>query len=168
VVDLTALRVIGTIDTLDTSGRRRLRRFTAARLCLLCPPEYRGGLRPGHMAVGDQRGLDAERPTALAAKSRRRKVYAAIFRIRQRHNHRGARFRNLLFFDNTVSLTNGPYGGQNPPPNLGTQWNPPLNPALSTNVPPPTGLIVRKNAADRWLDDNQRDWTTSFRAPTRR
>src|SRR5260221_14613646 len=62
--------------------------------------------------------------------------------------------------ETAVSLPNGPYGGQNPPPNFGPSFNPPLNPLLPSNAPPPAaGLIVRKNSSGRWLDDNQRDWT---------
>src|SRR6185436_13059863 len=71
----------------------------------------------------------------------------------------GPRFRNLLFIDNPVSRTNGPYAGQNPPPNSGSAFAPPLNPSLGTNVAPKTGIIVRKNTAGRWLDDNAHDWT---------
>src|SRR5260221_13946424 len=62
--------------------------------------------------------------------------------------------------ETAVSLASVPYGGQIPPPNFVASSNPPLNPLLPSNAPPPAaGLIVRKNMSGRWLDDNQRDWT---------
>jgi hypothetical protein len=56
-----------------------------------------------------------------------------------------------------VSSTTGPYGGQNPPPNDGDQFNPPIAPDLPE--PPPTSLIVRRVGND-WLDDNEGNWNS--------
>lgn len=160
VVNLETLRVAATIGTLDTPADvvfagAPLRAFVSCAL-------------PNIVQVFDSETrlwvtnvvIDADRPKSLAVSPDGRKVYAAIFESGNATTIVGARFRNLLFFGNAVSRTNGPYGGQNPPPNLGAAFNPPLNLALPANVPPPlTGLIVRKNPAGRWLDDNQRDWT---------
>lgn len=56
-----------------------------------------------------------------------------------------------------VSHPDGPYGGQNPPPNAGSAFTPAMNP---NNPPPPeVSLIVRRAADGRWLDDNNGDWT---------
>ena len=67
--------------------------------------------------------------------------------------------------------TNGPYGGNNPPPNTGgpttdvpdaSSFVPPINPAYlpgGATPAPPVGLIVRKNADGDWFDDNGGDWT---------
>jgi YVTN family beta-propeller protein len=104
--------------------------------------------------------INAERPKALAVSPDGQNVYAAIFESGNKTTIVGAKFRNLLFFSNAVSVASSPYGGQNPPPNSGALFNPPINPAISTNVTvPPTGIIVRKNSLGRWMDDNQRDWT---------
>ncbi|NCA02853.1 MAG: hypothetical protein EBS87_11965, partial [Sphingomonadaceae bacterium] len=54
--------------------------------------------------------------------------------------------------------TGGPYGGQNPPPNSGTQFDPPRAPGQP--LPPRVAHIVRKNQQNRWMDDNNRDWTS--------
>jgi hypothetical protein len=51
----------------------------------------------------------------------------------------------------------GPYGGQNPPPNDGTNFKPPQNP--NNPAPPKVSLIVRKDASGKWIDDNHGDWT---------
>ncbi|MBK8339880.1 MAG: hypothetical protein IPK99_07710 [Flavobacteriales bacterium] len=57
-----------------------------------------------------------------------------------------------------VAKPAGPYGGVLPIPNSGTGFNPPLNP----NNPPTDNsqsLIVRKNGAGQWMDDNNHNWT---------
>ena len=160
VVDVVALRVIATIDTLDTPedvvfAGSPPRAFVSCAL-----PNTVQVFDPATHLLVTNVIIEAERPKALAVSPDGSKVYAAIFESGNGTTLVGATFRNLLFFDNAVSATNGPYGGQNPPPNDGNAFNPPMNPALPTNVPPPaTGIIVRKTAAGRWLDDNQRDWT---------
>jgi YVTN family beta-propeller protein len=62
-----------------------------------------------------------------------------------------------------VDFPDSPYGGQNPPPNNGTNFFPAINPGLGTNLPPRVGLIVKKNNAGRWMDDNNADWTEYIR-----
>jgi DNA-binding beta-propeller fold protein YncE len=51
----------------------------------------------------------------------------------------------------------GPYGGTNPPPNSGNTFSPAQIPA--NPVAPKVGLIVKKNTAGNWMDDNARNWT---------
>ena len=51
----------------------------------------------------------------------------------------------------------GPYGNVRVPPNNGNSFNPPLGPA---GLPPvQTPMIVKKNAAGQWVDDNNGNWT---------
>ncbi len=74
---------------------------------------------------------------------------------------------------NDVTNPAGPYGGAvnaaaGIVPNAGTGFNPPLN--LNNPPTPETkSLIVRKNAAGQWMDDNGGNWTTmvSGKSPTR-
>ena len=61
---------------------------------------------------------------------------------------------------NPVSLPESPYDSADPPPNSGTNFAPALNASLSNSPPPETGMIVKKNAAGQWMDDNQEDWTS--------
>src|SRR6266404_1920957 len=62
-----------------------------------------------------------------------------------------------------INFPDAPSNGLNPPPNSGTNFNPALNPALSNTPPPRVGLIVKRNAAGRWIDDNRGDWTEYIR-----
>jgi len=160
IVDLPSLRVMATLDTLDTPSDvvfagNPLRAFVSCAM-----PNVIQVFDPSSRQLVTNLTINAERPKALAVSPDGQRVYAAIFESGNATTVIGARMRNLLFIDNVVSRTNGPYAGQNPPPNDGTAFNPPLNPNLPTNLPPPnTSLIVRRNDAGRWLDDNQRDWT---------
>jgi hypothetical protein len=104
--------------------------------------------------------IEAERPKALAVSPDQSHVYAAIFESGNRTTIIGAKFKNRLFVDNVVGLSNAPSGSQNPAPNSATGFQPPLNPNLPTNQPPPgSGLIVARARMARWLDDHQGDWT---------
>lgn len=64
---------------------------------------------------------------------------------------------------NDVTNPAGPYGGAvnaaaGIVPNAGTGFNPPLNTA-NPPTPETKSIIVRKNAAGQWMDDNGGNWT---------
>ncbi len=107
--------------------------------------------------------IDAEEPRALAVSLDGRKVYAAIFESGNRSTVLAGGFRVIDIADrgslpaNVVSDPGGPYGGQNPPPNSGSGFDPPI--AAHLPPPPPVSLIVKKNSQGRWMDDNGGDWT---------
>ena len=101
-----------------------------------------------------------EDPRALAVSGDGTKVYAAIFESGNDSTVLGggaAGAANIGFPPNVVSLAGTPYGGVNPPPNSGAAFNPPIN--LTQGTPPKVSLIVKKNAAGQWMDDNNHDWT---------
>lgn len=118
--------------------------------------------------------IEGEDPRALAVSPDGEKVYAAIFESGNGTTILMGGFEGPTkgsaenggaaeFMPNVVGLTiggywSGPYNGQNPPPNSGNGFKPPLNP---TNPPAPAvGHIVKYDAAqDKWLDDNNGDWT---------
>lgn len=101
--------------------------------------------------------IDAEDPRALAVSRDGRTVIAAIFESGNATTLlAGGLLNSTPGLPNVVSDPRGPYAGQNPPPNKGASFEPPLNPAAS---PPRVGLIVRKGADGRWRDDNIGDWT---------
>lgn len=123
--------------------------------------------QPSTVLVFDLTNLDApptrlsilgEDPRSLAYSPTRNEVYVAVFKSGNRTTILGGGSTiNNGFPENVVSDPAGPYGGVNPPPNDGANFKPPQNP--DNPPPPPVGLIVRKNDADRWMDDNNGDWT---------
>ncbi|MBK6341816.1 MAG: YncE family protein [Flavobacteriales bacterium] len=119
--------------------------------------------------------LKGEQPRALAVSADGNTVYCAFF---ESGNRTTAISGNNFFstehvpgkigicstqggctlIPNDVTRPTGPYGGVVPVPNAGAGFNPPLNlsnpPSTETNT-----MIVRKNAAGQWMDDNNHDWT---------
>jgi len=104
--------------------------------------------------------IEGERPRAMAVSRDGAKVYVAIFESGNGTTILGRRLTGLgvLPQPGPVDDISGPHGGADPPPNFGTNFVPAINPALS-NLPPRVSHIVRKDAAGRWLDDNNGDWT---------
>ena len=99
----------------------------------------------------------AEDPRALAVSADGRSVYAAIFESGNATTLlAGGLTGNVITLPNAVSDPRGPYGGQNPPPNAGDTFEPPIHPQAT---PPRVGLIVRKHDDQTWRDDNDHDWT---------
>ncbi|HTE05723.1 MAG TPA: YncE family protein, partial [Planctomycetota bacterium] len=109
--------------------------------------------------------IDAETPRALATSPAGDKVYVAVFRSGNGSTTIGGGFTsNVAFPPNFVNDPSGPYGGVNPPPNDlfdldgdGSLFEPHKNPA--NPAPPKVALIVKKDAAGKWRDDNAVDWT---------
>lgn len=100
--------------------------------------------------------IDGNRPKAMAVSPDGGKVYVAIFESGNASTIIGAGV-NLGFPPPTpVDFPFAPSAGQNPPPNSGTNFVPAIS---ATNLPPRTGLIVKKNQAGQWMDDNNGDWS---------
>ncbi|MBL7962622.1 MAG: beta-propeller fold lactonase family protein [Flavobacteriales bacterium] len=112
--------------------------------------------------------LKGEQPRALAVSPDGSTVYCAFFESgNQTTVLNGNAFHASGFCSpqggcttvaNDVTNPAGPYGGVVPVPNAGTGFNPPMNP----NNPPMQAnhsLVVRKNAAGQWMDDNGGNWT---------
>ena len=88
-------------------------------------------------------------PRALAVSADGTKVYLAVFESGN---------KSTVVPRQTVNNPGSPYAGQNPPPNSGTLFDPPIAAGLPT--PPRVAHIVRRDAAGQWLDDNNRNWTS--------
>ncbi len=103
--------------------------------------------------------LEGEDPRSLAVSPDGTKVYAAIFESGNSTTilAGGGDGSTIDFPPNAVSHASGPYGGTNPPPNSGNSFIPPKNPAAG--AAPLVGLIVKKNTAGAWMDDNNHNWT---------
>lgn len=91
--------------------------------------------------------ISGEDPRALAVSPDGSRVYAAIFE--------SGNATTLVRYQD-VSSKDGPYGGQNPPPNFGSDFFPALKPDAADA--PKVGQIVRK-VDGRWIDDNGADWS---------
>ena len=156
IVDAAAARVVATLETLDTPSDVVFA-GTPQRAFVSCsmPNKVQVFDPIGRVAVAEV-AIDAERPKALAVSPDGTKVYAAIFESGNASTIIGPSVINGVG-PSAVDNTNGPYAGQNPPPNSGSGFNPPMN---STNpAPPKVPHIVQKNAIGRWMDDNHADWT---------
>jgi len=160
IVDLSAMRVVATLDTLNEPSD----------IVFAGDPKraFISHAQPAVVQVFDATTrvaltnltLDGNRPKAMAVSSDGSKVYVAIFESGNATTIIGAGVTLGFPSPTPVDFSNGPHGGQNPPPNAGTNFSPAINPALPTNSSPPrVGLIVKKNGAGRWMDDNNGDWT---------
>lgn len=120
--------------------------------------------------------LKGEQPRALAVSPNGNTVYCAFFESGNattvlngntffNFQHGTNRFGicspqgGCTVIPNDATNPAGPYGGAVPIPNAGTGFNPPMNPANPTNLINTHSIIVRKNAAGQWLDDNGGNWT---------
>ncbi len=103
-----------------------------------------------------------EQPRALAVSADGSKVYVAVFESGNGSTVLGGNPTggNFSFPPSVVNLASTPYGGQNPPPNAGTTFVPPIASANQTYVPPRVSLIVKRDGGGLWKDDNGRDWTS--------
>src|SRR5712691_4869041 len=159
IVDLASLRVVATLDTADEPADvvfagTPLRAFVscgqASQVLVFDPADLAAA--PATIAI------DALEPRALAVSPAGDRVYAAVFESGNASTIIGGGFVNAAAFPPPVlSDPSGPYGGKNPPPNVGSAFVPPINPALPS--PPAVGLIVKRDAEGRWRDDNVGDWT---------
>lgn len=101
--------------------------------------------------------IAGEDPRSLAVNADGSEIAVAIFESGNASTVLPGGFDDTVIrLPNAVGDSRGPYGGQNPPPNAGTAFNPPLE---GSATPPRVGLIVKKAADGRWMDDNNGDWT---------
>jgi len=173
VVDVEARRVVATIQTLDTPADVIFAGSTARAFVSCATPNTVQVFDPVTRQLVTNLVIQAERPKSLAASPDGRKVYAAIFESGNGTTIVGPKLGGSpirppfpgtngssgpVYSQNVVSDPRGPYGGQNPPPNKGTNFSPAIKP--QSNAPlPTTSVVVRKNSAGRWMDDNSGDWT---------
>ena len=107
--------------------------------------------------------IEGEGPRALAVSADGSTVFSAIFYSGNKSTvlGGGATGTNLGFPPQVVNNAAGPYGGTNPPPNSGASFVP----AVVAPNPPKVSLIVKKNAAGQWMDDNNGNWTNLVSGP---
>ncbi len=161
IVDLPTRRVRATLDTDDEpadvvfAGGRAFVSCSQADTVLV--------FDAGNPARRPRRvEIEAEDPRAMAVSGDGGTVFVGIFESGNRSTVLAGGFAiaeedaRPTIPRNVVSDPDGPYGGQNPPPNRGDGFFPPI--AADLPVPPPVSLIVKK-IDGRWRDDNGADWT---------
>jgi len=98
--------------------------------------------------------IDGDRPKAIAVSPDGSKVYVAIFESGN---------ASTILVGEALKHPAGPYGGQFPPPSASTNLPPgffeEMTACAAFEEQRPDSLIVKKNAAGRWMDDNNGDWT---------
>jgi YVTN family beta-propeller protein len=168
IVDLAAMNVVRTINTDDEpadvvfagSPVRAFVSCSQANTILV--------FDPANPAAAPQRiAIVGEDPRAMAVSADGTRVFVAIFEGGNATTILGGGLTIVGGFPpNVVSDPAGPYGGVNPPPNIGGvggTFDPPIN--VDLPPPPAVGLIVRRNAAGQWMDDNGQDWTIFVSGP---
>lgn len=163
IVDVPSRRVRATLDTLDEPADVVFA-GSPQRAFVSCSAVDRVLVFDSANLAKAPRGVKvgAQEPRALAVSPNGNRVYVAIFESGNRSTVLAGGFEvddvaNLPTLpNNVVSDPDGPYGGQNPPPNAGASFEPPIAPNLPP--PPPVSLIVKRSSG-RWLDDNGGDWT---------
>ncbi|MDJ0653792.1 MAG: WD40 repeat domain-containing protein [Xanthomonadales bacterium] len=160
IVDLDQMAISRTLQTGDEPADVV---FAGGRAFVSCSQEnhvlvYQLGNLDAAPARVD---IDAEDPRSLAVSPDGSQVLAAVFESGNATTILGGggdADDTIAYPPNVTRQINTPYGGQNPPPNSGTAFEPPMTPGLPR--PPEVGLIVRKDGQGRWRDDNGEDWTS--------
>lgn len=162
VVDLSAGRVIATIQTLDApediiwAGQPPQAFVTCSGVNTVQVFDVASRAEVARIPI------TGERPKAMALSPDGSKIYVAIFESGNASTILAPPFGKGLEPAGVADMRDGPYTGQNPPPNRGTNLFPALgaNTNLPPNLSPPrVSLIVKRDTQGRWRDDNAADWT---------
>jgi len=168
IVDLEAQRVVATLSTRDAPADV-IFAGSPLRAYVSCAMENRVQVfDPLTRQLVTEITIDGDRPKAMATSPDGRTVYVAIFESGNASTILAPLFglKDTVLSPGVLEFEGGPYAGQNPPPNNGTNFTPAINRDISVGVPVPReGHIVRKNDAGRWRDDNDRDWTDFVSGP---
>jgi DNA-binding beta-propeller fold protein YncE len=156
IVDLNSMNVIRTIRTADEPGDVVFAGSPQRAFVSIAEPTP--GLASGGSAVAVYDPANLAAPPVMVSLQGREarmlatdgeRVYVALFESGN---------RTTILRRATVNEPDGPYAGQNPPPNDGAVFNPPIAPDLPP--PPAVSHIVRRPPGDEhWLDDNNADWS---------
>ncbi|MFZ4574183.1 MAG: YncE family protein, partial [Phycisphaerales bacterium] len=161
IVDLATMRVVQTIDTDDEpcdvvfAGSPRRAFVSCSQVNLVQVFDLAAPSQPVGSVL-----INGEDPRAMAVSPDGSSVYVAVFESGNGSTIIGGGSMGvgtIAFPPNAVSDPLGPYAGVNPPPNAGAVFFP----SLTAGLPAPlaVGLIVKKDALGRWMDDNNGDWT---------
>ncbi|MGE4198917.1 MAG: hypothetical protein AB7G11_17555, partial [Phycisphaerales bacterium] len=181
IVNLATMSVVNTIKTLDEPADVVFAGNPVRAFVTCSQANTVQVFDPASPAAAPQNiNIEGEDPRALAVSPDGLTVYAAIFESGNGSTVLGGgaatTMTNIGFPPNVVDDNNTPYGptpggafnpnvfAPNPPPNSGALFSPPINPVLNPQTIP-VSLIVKKNPAGRWMDDNAHDWTDFISGP---
>ncbi len=167
VVNLTTMTVTATLKTADepwdvvfagaVGSRKAYVSCGTTRVVMVFDPANLATTPISIPILGDM-------PRAMGVSPDGLTVYVAIFESGNNTTilGGGAMGTNIGFPPLAVNNATGPYAGVNPPPNAGVIFSPPIAAQNTTPnpLPPKVSLIVRKNAAGQWMDDNAHNWTS--------
>ncbi len=160
IVSVSGMRVVATINTANEPSDIVFAGTPAQGFVSCAQPGLVQVFDPVSRAAVTNLVIDGNRPKAMAVSPDGTKVYVAIFESGNRSTLIGSGVGMGFPIPSPVDFPEGPHGGKNPPPNDDGVFTPVLNPALpAANAPPRGGLIVKKDNASRWMDDNHGDWT---------
>jgi YVTN family beta-propeller protein len=159
IVDVASRTVTGTLETADEPADVVFAGTPAKGYVSCSQADVVQVFDPANLAAAPVViAIAGEEVRALAVSKDGDKVLAAIFESGNESTILGGGLdMGGGFPPNVVNHPSGPYGGQNPPPNDGVDFDPPIAAGLS--APPGVGLIVKKNGSGNWMDDNSGDWT---------
>ena len=166
VVNVDLMRVVATIDTGDGPADVAFAGSPERAFVSCASANAVQVFDPANRALVQTLAIEGQRPKAIAVSPDHARVYVAIFESGNQSTILSTSVGTLDGFPqpSVVDLPAGPHQGQNPPPNSGTHFLPAINPVIPTNVAvPKVSLIAKKNAAGRWMDDNNGDWTEFVR-----
>ncbi|MCH9649315.1 MAG: hypothetical protein K0U98_13830 [Deltaproteobacteria bacterium] len=169
IVDLETGHVVATLDTADEPSDVVFA-GTPQRAFVSCSQENLVQVfDPASLGSPPQEvNIVGEDPRALAVSADGSQVYAAIFESGNGSTILGGGNTNGSGPPNVVNHPAGPHGGVNPPPNAGAAFDPAIRPEYlpgGASPAPRVSLIVKRNSAGRYLDDNGGDWTPFVRGP---
>jgi YVTN family beta-propeller protein len=159
VVDLTAGRVVATLQTKDEPCDVV---FANGRAFVSCSQANTIQVFDAvTRALTNDLAVTAEEPKAMAVSGDGTEVYVAVFESGNHSTILGGGGDGSIGVPPNVVETSGPYFGENPPfdnSNPGG-FDPPKNPGNGS--PPDVGLIVKKDPNDNlWKDFQGGDWTS--------
>jgi len=163
IIDLAGMHVVNTLTT-SNEPSDLVFAGTPQRAFVSCgQPNLVQVYDPATLLLVTNLVIEGNRPRAMATSPDGSNVYVAIFESGNASTIISTGVSSGAPRPSPINFPFAPSGGLNPPPNSGTNFNPPINPLISTAAPPRVSLIVKKNPAGRWVDDNQGDWTEFIR-----
>ncbi len=150
IVDLSTLRVTNTISVGDEPGDVVFAGNPERAFVSISQENRLKVFDPANLSAEPTViEIEGEEPRALTVDAKREHVYVAIF-----ESGNGT----TIIRHEDVSALDGPYGGTNPPPNLGFVYDPAIRDGLA--APPAVAQIVKRQYNGRWRDANGADWSS--------